>query len=184
MKKLYLILPLALILCFMVGCQDKEAMAELEEYKVQAEIEEQNMALAMRAQEAWSKGDIEELREVFSPDFVFHSPIGQDDSLEDAIYALKQHMFTWPDRTFNVEEMFVKGDKVALMKTFRATHTVDVGVLPATGKKVEIRSIDIIRIENGKIVEMWNVEDSLTFFKQLGFTLIPLQPTEPPEEKK
>ncbi len=28
MKKLYMILPLALILCFMVGCQDKEAMAE------------------------------------------------------------------------------------------------------------------------------------------------------------
>ena len=31
MKKLCMILPLALILCFMVGCQDKEAMAELEE---------------------------------------------------------------------------------------------------------------------------------------------------------
>jgi hypothetical protein len=29
MKKLHLILPLALILCIMVGCQDKAAMAEL-----------------------------------------------------------------------------------------------------------------------------------------------------------
>ena len=29
MKKLLLVIPLALILCFMVGCQDKDAMAEL-----------------------------------------------------------------------------------------------------------------------------------------------------------
>ena len=173
MKKLCMILPLALILCFMVGCQDKEAMAELENFKAQAALEEQNKALAMRAQEAWSNGDIEALMEVFSPDFVFHSQTGHDNSLEDAIYALKQHMITWPDRTFSVEEMFVKGDKVACMKTFRATNTVDVGVLPATGKKVEIRSIDIIRIENGKIVEMWSVEDNLTFFKQLGMELKP-----------
>jgi hypothetical protein len=31
MKKLCIILPFALIICFMVGCQDKAAMAELEE---------------------------------------------------------------------------------------------------------------------------------------------------------
>ncbi len=34
MKKLSMILPLALILCFMVGCQDKEAMAEVEEQNI------------------------------------------------------------------------------------------------------------------------------------------------------
>jgi len=33
-------------------------MAELEEFKAQAEVEEQNTALAMRAREAWSKGDL------------------------------------------------------------------------------------------------------------------------------
>lgn len=40
MKKLLLILPLALILCLMVGCQDKEATAELEELRTQAEVED------------------------------------------------------------------------------------------------------------------------------------------------
>jgi hypothetical protein len=48
MKNLSMILPLALILCFMVGCQDKAAMAELEEFKAQAAVEEQNKALVMR----------------------------------------------------------------------------------------------------------------------------------------
>ena len=35
MKQLITVLPLALILCLMVGCQDKAAMAELEEFKGQ-----------------------------------------------------------------------------------------------------------------------------------------------------
>ena len=48
MKKLRMILPLALILCFVVGCQDKEAMAELEEFKAQAVVEERNKEIVIR----------------------------------------------------------------------------------------------------------------------------------------
>jgi hypothetical protein len=64
MKKLQIILPLALILCFMVGCQDKEAMAELEAIKAQAEIEKENIALVKRRYEAWNSGDVEAIKEV------------------------------------------------------------------------------------------------------------------------
>jgi len=35
MKKLPVVLPLALILCFMVGCQDRKAEEELEARKAQ-----------------------------------------------------------------------------------------------------------------------------------------------------
>ncbi len=45
MKKLLWILPLALILCFMVSCQNQAAMTELEEMKAQGEVEEQNKEL-------------------------------------------------------------------------------------------------------------------------------------------
>ncbi len=44
MTKLLMILPLALFLCFIVSCQNKEAMAELEAMKAQAEVEEKNKA--------------------------------------------------------------------------------------------------------------------------------------------
>jgi uncharacterized protein YcfL len=52
MKKLCMILPLALILCFMVGCQDKEAMAE---------VEEQN-----EVQDIIAKGDMVIVRTIFA----------------------------------------------------------------------------------------------------------------------
>ena len=59
MKKLTIILPLALLLCFTVGCQDKEAMAELEEFRAQAEIEEQNKALVRKWYEELDKGNLD-----------------------------------------------------------------------------------------------------------------------------
>ncbi|NIO47895.1 MAG: hypothetical protein GTN73_00435 [Candidatus Aminicenantes bacterium] len=65
MKKLIIILSMALILCFMVGCQDKEAMAELEEFKAQAAVEEANKAFATRYNEAWESGDLEAIKEIF-----------------------------------------------------------------------------------------------------------------------
>ena len=65
MKKLCIILALALFLCFMVGCQDKAAMAELDAMKAQAEVEEQNKTLFKQYYDAWLKGDIEALPEYF-----------------------------------------------------------------------------------------------------------------------
>ena len=59
MKKLISILPLVLILCFMVGCQDKAAMAELEEFKAQAALEEQNKELVKGLTEELNKGNAE-----------------------------------------------------------------------------------------------------------------------------
>lgn len=51
MKQLSTILTLALILCLMVGCQDKETTAELEAMKAEAEVEEQNKALVQTGEQ-------------------------------------------------------------------------------------------------------------------------------------
>ena len=172
MKKSLIILPLALILCFMVGCQDKEAMAELEAFKAQAEVEEQNKALAIRYSEAWSKGDIEALKEILSPDYVWHIS-GAHLSLEETIESLKQQMAMLTDRTSIAQDIIAKGDKVISRNIFRGTHEGDTEGLPATGKTIEINGIEIIRIENGIIVESWEVGDTLSFALQLGMELKP-----------
>jgi hypothetical protein len=74
MKKLFMILPFALILCFMVGCQDKATMAELEEFRAQAEVEEQNKALVLKWYEELDKGNIETVIEMFAPNLLWYSP--------------------------------------------------------------------------------------------------------------
>ena len=59
MKKLFKLLPLALSLCFMAGCQNKAAMAELEQFKAQAAIEQENVAVFRQFHEAVDSRDIE-----------------------------------------------------------------------------------------------------------------------------
>jgi hypothetical protein len=74
MKKLLMILPMALILCFMVGCQDKEAMAELEAMKAQAEVEEQNKEVVHKLYESIDKQDFDAFLELCASDGVCHIP--------------------------------------------------------------------------------------------------------------
>ena len=40
--------------------------------------------------------------------------------------------------------------------------------MPPTDRAVTIRSADLYRIENGKIVEHWEVVDNLDLLKQIG----------------
>jgi steroid delta-isomerase-like uncharacterized protein len=169
MKKLCMILPLALILCFMVGCQDKEAMAELEEFRAQAALEEANRALAERYIDAWNKGDAAALKEILSPDFVHHPRMGVSESLEEAFKGLKERMTMFPDQNLQVQDLIVKGDKFVFRGIFSGTHTGDSEWLPATGNKVEIRGFAIMRVENGRIVEDWGITDLLDLHEQLGY---------------
>jgi len=169
MKKLYIILPVASILCFMVACRDKEAMAELEEFRAQAALEEANTALAERYIEAWTKGDVSVLKEILSPDFVHHPRLGSTESLEQAFEGLKERMTMFPDQDLRVQDLIVKGDKIVFRGIFSGTHTGDSEWIPATGNKVEIRGFAIMRVENGRIVEDWGITDLLDLHEQLGY---------------
>ncbi len=175
MKKLLMILPLALILCFMVGCQDKEAMAELEAMKAQAEVEEQNKALMHKFFEAWGNGDFETLKELLAPDYVFYYPSNSPNpvSREELIPMGKMLRKAFPDISFSMEELFAVGDRVIFMFIQRGTHEGEYMGIPATGNKYESSGILITRIENGKVVEQREEFDMLGMMLQLGMELKP-----------
>ena len=176
MKKLLMILPLALIICFTVGCQDKEAMAELEEMKAQAEVEEQNMELIRNYLEELDKGNAEILREVYAPDAAYYFPSGiaEPMTVEQEIEQFKMFHAGIPDLVHEIEEIMATGDEVIVRFVARGTHTGDLGMgIPPTGNKVEVSSIVIFRIENGRVVEERQDADMLGFMQQLGMELKP-----------
>ncbi len=116
MKNYMIILPLALILCFMVGCQDKEAMAELEEFKAKAEVEEQNMEVVRKWLKSGDEGNIEGAMELFAPNFLWYSPsnspapMSKEESHEYLVMVLK----AFPKWIHKIEEIIAVGDKIIL----------------------------------------------------------------------
>jgi steroid delta-isomerase-like uncharacterized protein len=177
MKKLICIVPLVVLFCFTIACQDKAAMAELEKYRAQAKVEEQNKAIANREWEAWSKGDFEAFKEVVAPEYVYYMPSGRTKSLsrEETIEMGKIVHNGFPDVAFSIEEMFAVGDRVISRYTMRGTHQAETYGIPATGNKIEISGIMINRIKNGKVVEDREEADMLGLMQQLGMELKPIE---------
>ena len=175
MKKLYIILPLALILCFMFGCKDKAAMAELEKFKSQAAVEEQNKEIVKRLYEEFNKGNVEILNELCAPDYSFYYPSNSPKpmSREEIIEILKMILKAIPDYNWTIEELFAVKDWVIARISSAGTFTGDYYGIPATGNKVESSAIFIARIENGKIVEERKEGDVLNVMQQLGMELKP-----------
>ena len=178
MEKLCWILPLTLILCFMVGCQDKAAMAELEEFKAQAEVEEQNKALMKRWFEEVDKGDIESIfalvDEIFSDDYISHGADYEMHSPKELKEHITSSQSTYSYKLHIIEDNFAEGNMVATRCTFRANHKGEFMGIPPTGKQITFPVLYIHRIEDGKIKEAWIDYDSLfSLVMQLGMELKP-----------
>ena len=173
MKKLCMILPLVLIVCFMVGCQDKAAMAELEEFRAQAEIEKQNEALYRGIIEEINKGNSEYFNDFYSPDSLYYMVSNSPKPLSREEYQefVKRFFKGFPDLNFSIEELHAVGDRVIARLILRGTHEGDWGGVPATGNKFEMSSTFIVRFEDGKVVEEREDFDRLGFLQQLGWEL-------------
>ena len=174
MKKLCMILPLVLILCFMVGCQDKEAMAELEEFRAQAEIEKQNKELIHNLYEQWHNRNIDALTEMHASNAKYNHPsAGAPIPFEKALEAMQMYWQAFPDLTLTVEDIIAEGDKVVVRFIGRGTHQGDLGGIPAKGVKTEASGMEIYHFKDGKIGEVWEISDALGLMQQLGMELKP-----------
>jgi len=175
MKNPVLVVSLVLLLCFAFGCQNKAEKAELEKFKIQAKVEEQNKALARRVMEALNKGDPNSIKELMAPEFVRYSPSTTIDirSLEEFVEAVKMIHSGLPDIHISIEESYAEGDRVISRYTMRGTHQGEFVGIPATGNKIETSGILIFRIENGKVTELREEPDRLGRMMQLGMELKP-----------
>jgi predicted ester cyclase len=72
-----------------------------------------------------------------------------------------------------VLDQIAEGDKVVTRKVFRGTHSGSFNGVEPTGAEVEIGVIDIVRVQDGRIVEHWNCVDRLGLLAQLGALPIP-----------
>ena len=73
-----------------------------------------------------------------------------------------------PDLAATMEDLVISGDRVIGRFTYRGTHTSTFMGIPASGNPVEMRSIDIWRVEDGMFAEHWDELNLLEMFQQMG----------------
>ena len=78
----------------------------------------------------------------------------------------------FPDMHTKIEHIVAENDLVVVFLNGSGTHTGEFRGKQPTNKRVNIRSADLYRIENEKIVEHWDVVDQLNLLHQTGAPLL------------
>lgn len=114
---------------------------------------------------------LERMADFFEPNFVNHldhMPDSPLNSIEKAQQVFQQMFTALPDLRVTIQRQVAEGDTVMTHKIFQGTHVGSfMGVAPS-GQPITFGVIDILRVENGKIVEHWAIQDRLGLMQQLG----------------
>jgi len=133
---------------------------------------EENIEVVRRYfEEFMNRGNKSVLSELMAEDYVMHLPNGQDaKGIEASIKGQANRKAAFPDLSVIVEEMVAENDKVVTLGKWQGTHTGDYHGIPPTGKQFGFAFTVISRLENGKLAEGRLIEDTLSFYRQIGVT--------------
>ena len=115
-----------------------------------------------------SRGDLYAADDLLAPNFALHIPLPSRpgiSGMNDVITACRA-AFDHLDVT--VEDMVAEGDMVAARFTARGIHKGVFMGLPPTGKSITMTGIEIFRIADGKIAELWGEANLMGIMSQLG----------------
>ena len=136
----------------------------------------QNKQIARRFLAAFAAADTATLEQIVAPDLVDHNPLpGQKPGREGLIEAVTQYRTAFPDMKLTIESLMAEDELVAVAGKVVGTNQGSIMGMPATGKKVAFAYMDMYRIVNDRVVDVWHVEDIAGMMHQLGVT--PGQPT-------
>lgn len=132
--------------------------------------QEANIATTKKMGEAVNKGNLDVLNEVFAPSVVDHDPApDQGKGPEGFIKFFTQLRTAFPDLKIAVEEMVAADDKVAFAYTITGTQDGPFQGIPATGKKIKARGMQLAKYNNdGRITERWGSSDEAGILQQIG----------------
>ena len=145
------------------------------------EIEEQNKALARRFyEEVWFKNNPAVVDELFAPTYIAHDTGKRKNAMEPADEQKKIAAFFWErgSMTGSIDYQIAEGDLVATR--WQWYFKPNVWWMKILGGEEHIPIINVFRIRDGKIVEVWNHRHDLDtgqanfiFVKGLVVGLIP-----------
>jgi steroid delta-isomerase-like uncharacterized protein len=115
-------------------------------------------------------GDIDSFGRQLADDFAEREDLpGFPPTRAGVIQYFRMLIEAFPDLHMAPEDVIANGDKAVARVRVTGTHKGPFVGIPATGKRVEVKLIDIIRFgDDGRAREHWGVVDQLAMMQQLG----------------
>ena len=128
--------------------------------------EEANRAVAQRFyDEVFTGKNLGALAEIFDANLVVHD---LDIGGESPDGGLEPTLAAFPDVQSTIDLWVVDGDLVTAVVTNKGTHQAEFMGVPATGRPVTFHIIDIFRIKDGKVVDLWHNIPNEDILEQIG----------------
>jgi len=115
----------------------------------------------------WNKQNIAAFEKYYASGLIMHFADG--DQTSEQYKGLCNAYFTaFPDLHITTDLLVTEGDKVTKVWTATCTQKGDFMGIKATGKRIMVKGIEVFRIADGKIAEIWASMDNLGMLQQLG----------------
>ena len=124
---------------------------------------EENKAMLRRLVEAHNAGNMEVMDELFTPELA-----------EQAKQGYTAFRSAFPDWREEIVDVVAEEDRVVGRFKCSGTHRGEMMSIAPTGRRMEVDEVYFLRVQDGKFVEFWGLEDNLTRMRQLG--LLPPRP--------
>jgi predicted ester cyclase len=135
-----------------------------------------NVAIVRRLiEEGFSKGNLEVVEELISPDCVEHQR-GNGPGVDGARRVVSTLHSWFSDFRLEIQDLVAHDDTVWIRNRATGTNTGHFMGFEPTKKQIDITVFDLVRIEDGRIVEHWGVADQLGVALQLGLITPPGRP--------
>jgi steroid delta-isomerase-like uncharacterized protein len=136
-----------------------------------AQVAEELKAVAERwMNDIWRQRNLEVFNELHAPHFVDGSPAGRASDRESYKQSIAELFAAFPDWQAVIDDFVIDemAGKVAVRWTATGTHRAKFMGVPPTGRRVKFCGIEIVRVEDGQIVERWGEWDGIELLKQMG----------------
>ena len=134
---------------------------------------EDNKAVVRRfIEEGWNQKNLALFDELADPSYSHHDPdFPNVRTLEDYKQWFRDNRNAFPDLRVTIDDMIAEGDRVVTRWTVRGTNTGDITTpipMPATGKPINVTGVTVSRFAGNRLVEAWQIGNTMGLMQQLG----------------
>ena len=123
-------------------------------------MSEANKAIVRKLMEGINEGNLDVVDTLFTPELA--------EPMKRSFIAFRS---AFPDWRMEIAEMVAEGNTVVGRLRCSGTNQGEFKGVPPTGKRMEVDEVYFLRVENGKFVDFWGLEDDLARMRQLGLIL-------------